>query len=174
MATTSPNTANYTVGKGNVYIKRAGVDASRRHMGNVLEMEFTPELEKLEHFSSMEGVKERDKSVVISKKGSLRIVYDEMSPENHAIALMGAISEGGSGGDVNIDIFSESEITCELWYEGNNDIGPKYNAYFGSVSFIPSGALPFISEEWMTVEITGDVNKVNNTFGTLTKVADGA
>jgi hypothetical protein len=95
-----------------------------------------------------------------------------MTAENLKIALLGALT-AGSGGDQEIDIFSESSITAEVWFDGSPDVGPTWNYYFPSVDFIPSGAVPLISEEWMQVEITGDVQKSNGSFGTATKIADG-
>lgn len=171
MTLASPNVLNYTIGKGAVYIKTSS-DSERRHIGNCPEFEFTPEIEKLEHFSSQSGVRERDRTVVLEKKGTLRVVFEEMTAENLRLALLGALSSG-SGGDQEIDIFSESAITAEVWFDGANDVGPTWNYYFPRVDFIPNSAIPLISEEWMQVEINGDVQKVNGTFGTASKIADG-
>jgi hypothetical protein len=35
------------------------------------------------------------------------------------------------------------------------------------VSFVPSGSINLISEEWATMEITGTVNAVAGVFGTV-------
>jgi hypothetical protein len=172
MANESPNILNYSLLKGSVFFKRSG-ESQRRHMGNVAELEWQPELEKLEHFQSMSGTRERDRTIILEKKGSVRLVFEELTPENMALAFLGTTSTE-SGGDVEIAIFSVSEIAGELWYEGANDIGPKYNAYFPSVSVIPSGGVPFISDDWAQVELTIDVNKSGDNFGYITKVADGA
>jgi hypothetical protein len=171
MTIASPDIRNYTIGKGLIYIKTS-TDAQRRAIGNCPEFEFTPEIEKLEHFSAMSGVRERDRTVVLEKKGTLRIVIEEMTAENLRLALLGTL-EDGSSGDQIIDIFSESQISAEVWFEGQNDVGPKWNYYFGRVDFIPSSGISLISDEWMTVELNGDVQKVNGTFGTAEKVADG-
>jgi hypothetical protein len=120
----------------------------------------------------MSGVRERDRTVVLEKKGTLRIVIEEMTAENLRLALLGTL-EDGSSGDQIIDIFSESQISAEVWFEGQNDVGPKWNYYFGRVDFIPSSGISLISDEWMTVELNGDVQKVNGTFGTAEKIADG-
>lgn len=171
MTLASPNILNYTIGKGRIQIKRSG-DAEFRDIGNVPEFEFTPEIDKLEHFSSMEGVRERDRTVVREKKGSLRIVFEEMTAENLSIALIGALTEGSSG-DQEIQIFSENAVTCEVKFIGQNEVGPVYEWYFPRVDFIPSGGVNLISDEWMNCEINGDVQKVNGSFGTATKIADG-
>ena len=50
---------NYTVGKGLVSFKKTGA-TSFADMGNCTEFEFTPEIEKLDHFSSRTGVGFKD------------------------------------------------------------------------------------------------------------------
>lgn len=171
MALDSPNILNYTVGKGRVQVRISG-DTNFRDIGNCPEFEFTPVIEKLEHFSSQEGVKSKDRTVVLSKAGTLRIVMEELTAENMRIALLGAISEQ-SGGDQEIEIFGESSIRAEVKFIGTNDIGPKYEYFFRQVDFIPSSSINLISDEWLGVEITGDVAAVSGSFGTATKIADG-
>ena len=172
MALDSPNILNYTVGKGRVQIRVSG-ETNFRDIGNCPEFEFTPTIEKLEHFSSQTGVKSKDRTIVLSKAGTLRVVMEELTAENMRIALLGnAISEQ-SGGDQEIEIFGASSITTEVKFIGTNDIGPKWEYYFRQVDFIPSSSINLISDEWLGVEITGDVAAVSGSFGTATKIADG-
>lgn len=173
MALGSPNVLNYTVGKGVVYFRKSG-QADFRHLGNCPSFEFTPEIEKLDHFSSQSGVRSKDRTIVLEKKGTLRIVMEEITPENLALALLGAVTSGDSGGDENISIFSASEIAGEVKFVGTNDVGAKFTWDFLSVSFIPGSAINPISDEWMQLEITGEVAAVSGVFGTVTKTADGA
>lgn len=171
MAIASPDIRNYTIGKGSVHVRVSG-ETNFRHMGNCPEFEFTPEIEELEHFSSMTGVKSVDRTEVLSRKGTLRIVFEEMTAENLAIALLGDITTQ-SDGDQEIEIFSTSAKRCEFKFVGNNDIGPKYEWYFRQVDIIPSSGIQLLSEEWMQVEMSGKVAAVNGSFGTATKIADG-
>jgi hypothetical protein len=93
---------NYTVGKGLVSFKKTG-GAAFVDMGNCTEFEFTPEIEKLDHFSSRTGVRFKDKSVVIQKSGTLRLVLDEWTVDNLKMAVLGS-SAVVSGAEV-IQIF---------------------------------------------------------------------
>src|SRR5688572_17811530 len=86
---TAPNVNNYVVGKGNVYFTPEG--GSRRHLGNCPAFNVEPELEELEHFSSMEGVRTKDLTVVLSKSATITLTLEEFSQENVALALMGEI-----------------------------------------------------------------------------------
>jgi hypothetical protein len=65
----------------------------------------------------------------------------------------------------SINIFSLSEQKGQIRFEGTNDIGPRVRLMFPSVTFTPSSAIQPISDEWGTMEVTGDVLAVNGVFG---------
>jgi hypothetical protein len=165
---TPPNINNYYVGKGSVFF--TPLDGVERHLGNVPEFEFTPALEKLDHYSSMAGVRSKDRSATIEKSATLRIVMDEWSIENLQLALMGgeaaAGGEGGAG-DMQFDLLSVDEIRGAIRFVGANSIGPKLTITLPSVSFTPSSGQSFISDEWGSLELTGDVLLTEGSFGTL-------
>lgn len=162
----SPNVDNYYVGKGIVSVKflDTPVDPGYVDIGNVSELEFTPNLDKLEHFSSREGVKEKDRSIVISKAAELRMVMDELTARNLSMLLMGTAVV--AGGVATIDIFNENVRVAAVKYTGNNDIGPKWNFDFPRVEFAPGSSVNLISEEWGTLEAKGEVVRVGGSFGT--------
>jgi hypothetical protein len=161
----APNPDNYVVGKGVVSMKLA-TDADYVLVGNVTEFEWTPELEELDHFSSQSGVKEIDKSVVLSKKATVRMVMEEWIPRNLSLMLMGDAVVNGN--DATIDIMSANVTRCALKYEGKNEIGPQWNLEFPAVDFKPSSSLNVISEEWAPIEVTGTSVRTGGTFGTAT------
>ena len=138
-----------------------------RELGNVPEFEFTPEVTRLDHFSSMTGIKTKDKSVVTEKGGTLRIVMEELTAENLALALGGAVTQNTAGQD-EIDILSEDAIAARVKFVGINDVGKKATWLFDRVEFAPSAAVNPISDEWMQFEISGGVLAVAGSFGTVT------
>ena len=152
---TSPSTDNYYVGKGRVYFKKSG-ESTFTHMGNCAEMEWTAELDELDHFSSMEGIRTKDKTIVREKSATLRVVLEEWTGRNLSFALLGTMVEQ-SGGDFEIDIFSENTITGELRFEGSNEVGPKQYVHLYNVSFKPGGSLGVITDEWGQIELEADV-----------------
>lgn len=164
---TSPNVDNYYVGKGIVYVKLPG-DADYVDVGNVTAMEFTPEVEKLDHFSSRTGIKQKDKSVVIQVSATLKITMEEWTARNLALTLLGDVVE--SGGIVSIDILTNNSQDAQVKFVGANATGPQWTFEFPSVSFTPSGTLNPISDEWGALEVTGDVTAVDGSFGTATCV----
>lgn len=169
---TSPSVNNYYIGKGIVSFKKAG-DSAFRDLGNVPVFEFTPSIDKLDHFSSRSGVKKKDRSVAVQKTASVKLTLDEWSAANLALALLGEIDTNTAGQEV-IDIFAASSIQGELKFTGTNDVGARFEWHLLSVEFIPGNSVSPISEEWGTLEVTGDVLAVSGSFGTVTKTAEQA
>lgn len=170
MSHPSPDIRNYLIGKGTVSIMLAG-DSAYRELGNCPTFEFTPNLTKLEHFSSREGVKKKDRVVVTEKSGTLKIIMEEWTAQNLALALMGLVSTN-SAGQQEIDIFSENTITAKVRFTGTNEVGPKWQYDFNAVDFIPSSALNPISDQWGQIEVTGDVlADTTGKFGTAKEIA---
>lgn len=104
---TSPNTDNYFIGKGIVY-GMFGADIAFRDLGNIPEFEITLTTDKLDHFSSREGTKKKDRSIVREQSGTVRMVLEELTAENLALALMGdpssaAVSLTTTGDTTNAD-----------------------------------------------------------------------
>jgi hypothetical protein len=164
---TSPNVDNYYVGKGVVSVSE-DEGATWRDVGNVPEFEWTPNIEKLDHFSSRTGVRTKDRSIVTEKSATLRIVMEEFTAENLTMILMG---EAVGAGPITVDIMSQSEKVLGVRFVGANDIGPKITLEFPRVSFTPSGSFNPISDEWGQIEVEGEVQAVEGVFGTATWAA---
>jgi hypothetical protein len=156
------------IGKGIVSFKKEG-EAEYRDLGNCPEVEFTPEIETLEHFSSREGVRTKDLTVVLAKSGTVRVVFEELTPENLLIAFLGEENSDGS-----IEIFASNAVSGALKFTGTNEVGRQFEVIFNKVDFIPSGAIPLISDEFLGVEITGEAAAVNGSFGTVTDITASA
>lgn len=170
MSHASPNILNYYIGKGKLSFKKTGA-MSFRDLGNVPVFEFTPALEKLEHFSSREGVKSKDRTVVLSKSGTIKLTMEEWTAANLALALLGDISSDSDGREV-IDIFSTNAITGELKFHSTNEVGPRFEWHFLKVDFIPGSSVSPLSDEWGQLEIEGEVSAVNGEFGTVTNIGE--
>lgn len=158
----SPNADNYYVGKGVLSAKFDG-DADYVDLGNASEIEFTPTMDELEHFSSRQGVKELDRSVVVKKSGEFRVVLDEWTARNLSIILMSNVTV--TAGVAEIDIFSTNVKGAAVKFTGENEVGPKWSLDLPRVEFAPGSAINFISEEWGTLEAKGKVISVAGSFG---------
>ena len=147
---------------------RRPASSTFRDLGNVTELETTPNLTTLEHFSSREGVKKKDKEVVTEKKLTVRLVMDEWTADNLAMALLGDVTVDVDGNTV-IDIFSRNAFEGELKYEGTNEIGPQMDIDLLKVAFKPGKSLNPISDEWGNIEIEGEaLADALGKFGTWT------
>lgn len=164
-STNSPNVGNYFIGKGNVYFTPDG--GVERHMGNVPEFVFTPDITTLDHFSSMLGVKSKDLTLILEKKGTLKITLDELTPNNVALAVLGSVDEEAVGGP-EVEIFAVSQINGSIRIVGTNDYGARITGTFHNVQFTPSSDLSMITDEFGQIELEGAVlpsSTVGPTFG---------
>jgi len=169
----SPSILNYYIGKGSVFIK-TDADVDFRHVGNVPTFEWTPEIETLQHNSSQFGVRVQDREIVLEKRGTVRIVFEEFTPENLAIAMLGTVGTN-TDGDPEVDIFSANSITAQVRFVGNNDVGPRLTMNLNNVTFNPTGTVPLINEELGQIELEGRalVDTLGK-FGTIALTAEEA
>ena len=159
----SPSPLNYFIGKGICkFTPTAGV---QRDLGNAPEVELTPTIEKLDHFSSRSGVRTKDRSIVLEKGMTLRLVLEELTAENLAMLLLGDVVEN-SDGTKQFQIFENSEITGSFLFTGTNDVGGQVTITLPSVSFGPTGSFSPISDEWGSIEVTAEVLATEYTDGT--------
>ena len=175
----SPNVDEYYIGKG-IVTMQPDMTGPWQDVGNVPEFEFTPTTEELPHNSSRQGIRFRDKTVLLEKGGDLRIVLEEWTAFNMAIILLSEAEDVvGPPAGQEIDILSKSQFTAAVRFQGKNDVGPRWNFQFNRVDFIPSGSLNPISEEWGNLEVTGrtaatDIGSGVMSFGTATRHTDGS
>lgn len=151
----SPNVGNYRVGKGIVYFKPEGAP-DFIDLGNCPQMSFESNIETLDHFSSREGVRTKDESIVLEKGGTLTLTMEEWTARNLATVLLGTIDEGAVGGP-EIEIFATNAVKGEVKFVSTNEVGPKWDFTFYNVSFRPGAAIDLISDEWGSMEAQGDV-----------------
>jgi len=91
MSRFGPDTDNYMLGKGKVYLDRLDANSARTgeiDLGNTPAFTLSPTIESLDHFESMSGIKEKDKSVDISVGFTGKFTLDEYARENIKLALL--------------------------------------------------------------------------------------
>jgi hypothetical protein len=161
------STENYYVGKA-IITWQGTNESDARDIGNVPECEFSFNINKLDHFSSRTGVKSKDKSVVIEKSATVRLVLEEITAENMALALGGGAITTDSDGNKVFGLMASNAQEGTLTITGTNEIG-KMVHWVGTVSFAPSGSFNPISDEWGSVEATGEILVDNSgNFGIFT------
>lgn len=87
---------NYTLGRGKVYFARYATGTNTpdgfRYIGNTPEMSLTIESEELDHYSSDEGIREKDDSVPLEVNRTGSLTTDNISPANVALFFFGEAS----------------------------------------------------------------------------------
>jgi hypothetical protein len=161
---TSPDVLNYHIGKATVSFTPEG--GSLRQLGNAPEIEITPELETLPHFSSQSGIRTKDREVNIEASATLRLVLDEITPENLAMLLLGTV-DTATAGNWEFNILAITELKGEVVITGTNDVGNRFTITLPSVNFTPSGSFSPISDEWNQIELTGEILAVGGIFGNV-------
>lgn len=85
---------NYTLGRGKVYFARfqdgTTTPGPFRYIGNTPEFNLTIESETLDHFSSDEGIREKDDSVPLEVTRTGSLVCDDIQADNVALFFFGS------------------------------------------------------------------------------------
>jgi hypothetical protein len=171
---TAPSIANYSLGKGILQFDRFdsdGLPTGLADLGNAPAFSIQPTVETLEHFSSREGIKKKDKTVIVSAGLSVKFTLDEMSAKNLALAMMGT-EAGGS-----ITLLASTSLEGKLVFTGANEIGPRYLVTLHRVSLKPTAEIPFITDDWAKIEFEGEVmsdiaNNPSTPYGTIAEIVE--
>jgi len=155
---TSPNVANYHIGKGIVSFKETGA-TTFTDLGNAPKFIYTPAVTKKEHFSSREGVKTKDFTAITQIGATIKVTLDEITGENLAMFAL-ATSGTDTDGNVTLSGLSKAEFVGEIKVVGTNDIGQQVD-FRGTVSFVPSGDFSFITDadDFTLIELEAEVMK---------------
>jgi len=164
----SPDVANYHIGKGIVSFKEEG-GSTFVDLGNAPSFVYTPTVEKLEHFSSREGVKTKDFTAITSAGASITFTLDEITGLNLSFFAL-SDQDTTTPGTITLAGLSKMEFTGDIKVVGTNDIGQQVD-FLATVNFVPSGDFSFITaeDEFTTIEITAEVQKdADGAFGVWT------
>jgi len=150
----SPSTQLYTLGKGVVSIGEWSGDTppvAYEDVGN--SPSFTVEVteEKLDHFSSRQGTRLKDKSVVLETGYVLAFDLDEISVANLARFLKATLS----GSNV---LLANTQLDKEyaVKFVSANPYGENQTWEFWKVQLSPAAAFNLIADEWSLMSFTGE------------------
>ena len=121
---------NYTLGRGKVFFARylpgTNTPDGFRYIGNTPELSLTIESQTLDHYSSDEGIREKDDSVPLEVNRTGSMVTDNIIPENVALFFFGEAS-------------SVSQSVVAAAPEVLNDIKAGHSYKLGSTEGNPAG-----------------------------------
>jgi len=159
---------NYTLGRGKVSFSRfkpgTQTPIGFKYIGNTPEFSLTIESENLDHFSSDEGIREKDDSVPLEVTRTGALTTDSIRPDNIAYFFFGTKDIVTQLAVPAADeTFTDVEVGTQLKL-GVTDANPA--GYFGvTVVTVKVGA---------TAMVLGTDFTVNSKLGTVTILEDGA
>ncbi len=157
---TAPNTNNYSIPRGTVSFTPTG--GSLTVLGNCPQFRYTSDVTKLDHFSSQQGIRVKDRSVVTQLAATIAMVLDEINEFNLSLYLLAETGTSSMGGLTNTD------LSGVLSFTGTNDIGSQVN-FTGHINFLPGGDLNMIVEsEWQTIPLNAEVVQFGGAYGEWT------
>ncbi len=164
----SPNVQNYHIGKGILSFKEAGGAATFVDLGNAPSFTYEPTIDKVEHFSSREGVKTKDFTAITQVGATIKIQLDEITGLNLSFFALAEMDET-TPGSVILSGLTKAEFVGDIKVVGTNDIGQQVD-FEATVSFIPSGEVSLITSEddFSVINLEAEVQK-NATTGEFGK-----
>lgn len=171
-------TNNYTLGRGKVFFARLKDDGTPDgffYIGNTPEVSLNIESQELDHYSSDEGIREKDDSVPLEVNRTGSLVTDNIDPKNVALFFFGSDSTVTQGSVVAAEEIIEGIKVGHSYKLGSTANNPA--GYFGitQAGFAVVGD-PEGGEDAMVVdvdyEIDFDTGIITILEGT-TVVADG-
>lgn len=125
----APNTENYTLGKGRLFLApydSNDVLQAERALGNAPNFTYSITVDSLDHYSSMAGLRAKDKSVVTEVTPNLNFTLDELSTENLNLLFFGSSeSVSQTAGEDTGQVISSPEKG--RWYDlGKRSVGATY------------------------------------------------
>lgn len=162
----SPNTDNYTLGKGVVYFNQknsSGVYMGERDLGNAPAFAFNIALEKLEHFSSRGGLKAKDKEIISQITPGITFTLDEINKANLALLTLAELNDVTqvAGSAVAEVVTAHIGMRSDLANRGVEFYTLPYDA--GTVIFVVGEVVSGVTGEGIVLAVTGD-----SATGTLT------
>lgn len=159
----------YTIGKGILSFDRLdanGLPTGMVDLGNAPTVILTPTVEKLKHYTSREQIKKVDKVVNLSVGITAKFTLDEYDIDNLALALLGTVT--GS----TLVLLGANQVEGHLKFVGNNACGPNYTVNLWYVILQCNADVPFISDEWGTIDFEAEVqddaaNHPTSPYGTI-------
>lgn len=123
---------NYTLGRGEVHFGqfRTGTlnPKGERYFGNTPELAITAEQETLDHYSSDEGIRQKDESVILQQDYMGTFITDNIDPKNLALFFLGdatVLADVGSTVENEEHDDVETGLTYQLGASDSNPSGVR-------------------------------------------------
>lgn len=136
------STDNYTIGKGILYVGDVKASPSYVEIGNCPSISLEITEERLEHFSSRGGLKNRDLYPLVQVKYTVTFDCEEITKEN-LLKFLHAEDQGDW-----MAALQDFKTEYSLKFEEDNPIGPSRVWKFHRGILSANGALEAIGDDW--------------------------
>lgn len=105
-----PTPENYILGRGEIWFKKDG-DNAYRFLGNAPTFNLNITSEKLEHFRSTRGVREKDRTIILQTNRTANIVAEDINVDNLSLFFLGeTLSVTQAGLTAQTETFSDIKV----------------------------------------------------------------
>ena len=151
---TSHNTELYTVGRGIMSIGDwvgSTPPTIFNDMGNAISIDVELTEDVMDHFSTRQGLKTKDKVVIIQSGYTVSFVLDEIAIRNLRMFLKGTMS----GANV---IMANTALSAEyaIRFISANATGPNQTWEFWKAKISPNGTFSLISDDWSQLSFVAE------------------
>lgn len=152
---------NYTLGRGEIQFGqfRPGTQVPRgeRYFGNTPEYGISSEQETLDHYSSDEGVRKKDESVLLQLDYTGSLSTDHISPENLAIFFLGESMTQTTVASTAVE-FSFANVEQGLTYQlGTSDATPSGVRQVSNLTLTGTAATAVAGVDYVLDETLGRI-----------------
>lgn len=162
---------NYTLGRGKIYFSRfkpgTQIPVGFRYIGNTPEFNMTIESENLDHFSSDQGIREKDDSVPLEVTRTGSMTTDSIRPENVSLFFFGSASKVTTVGASGLSEVLEDVLKGASYKVGIEPGNP--GGFFGldpnAFSIAQDGAVLVDATGTLTVSSTGPLEGESFSIG---------
>lgn len=139
-------------------------------LGNAPSVSVSTESDTVDHYDSRGGIRTRDLQVVTARRVGGSFTLDEMSLTTLSIALAGEVT--GTGVGASVEILSLPQLQGQLKLTQAQDVGTRYEYFFGYVKLETAAEIPLIQDQdFAQVEVNFSVNQdANGVYGTATRI----
>lgn len=121
----SPDTDNYSLGKGIVYFNKlvSGAYLGARDLGNTPALTLSVAMDKLDHWNQRSGLRSKDKTVITELTPTVTFQLDEINVENIALMFMADKTEVVQSATEGLTMNIPSSLANRYYDTGYRGIG---------------------------------------------------
>lgn len=157
---TSPDTSLYLIARGKMYAGAwsgsipPNFDTGLTELGNVNDCNLVPTEEALDHYSTQEGVRNKDLSITLEEGYTLEFELDEISLFN--IKMFFRATQ--SGNELRAMQALSKNYAIKVVNSNPNEGGPVLTWKLWKVKLSPNGPFSLITsgEDWSVMSFTGE------------------